>query len=274
METRDSFYIELLSNAQLNIYPENRIGRFFNNFAGSVSLDGLWEVGLVEIAIPPKLYNVDDGIFTATVSGTTKNLSIRSGLFIDHKDIIDEMNDAINEAFHTKKVSYILSTLHRVPGILSITMKKTCELKLTGRNLRDIFGFVSQDANDPVVTIRPNQTSIAELHLDLARFHHVFVYCDIVENTRVAHTQVPLLRAFSSTQPNMEGFELSETTNATNYQRFNSVQYKRVNQNNFNRIQITLRDASGQLLPFVSLGVARCTLHFRKIKSNALFDHD
>lgn len=58
---QNSLFLELVSNASMNVYPENKLNSFQNHLPGAINLDGDWEIGLVEISFPSKVYNVDQG---------------------------------------------------------------------------------------------------------------------------------------------------------------------------------------------------------------------
>ena len=61
-----SFYVDLLSNASLDIYPINTLA-FFSNFMSTPINLGRgreWEVALTDILFPNRVYNVTDGEFT------------------------------------------------------------------------------------------------------------------------------------------------------------------------------------------------------------------
>ena len=57
-----------------------------------------------------------------------------------------------------------------------------------------------------------------------------------------------------------------------NYQTFSNLQFRPLLKNSFQSIHIDLRDTSGEQIPFVSVGITRFVLMFRKA-SNILFQH-
>ena len=61
-----SFYIDLLSNASLGIYPNSTLAVFSNFMSNPINLGGgsEWEVALTDISFPTRVYNVTDGEFT------------------------------------------------------------------------------------------------------------------------------------------------------------------------------------------------------------------
>ena len=53
-----------------------------------------------------------------------------------------------------------------------------------------------------------------------------------------------------------------------NYQSFTNLQFKKLLINSFHRIKKELRDTTGEKVPFVSAGITRVVLLFRKISDN------
>ena len=49
-----------------------------------------------------------------------------------------------------------------------------------------------------------------------------------------------------------------------NYQTFSNLQFRPLLKNSFHGIHIDLRDPSGEKIPFVSVGITRLVLMFRK----------
>ena len=50
-----------------------------------------------------------------------------------------------------------------------------------------------------------------------------------------------------------------------NYRTFENLQFKRLLKNSFHTVQIDIRDATGEQIPFMALGITRLTLVFRKL---------
>ena len=49
-----------------------------------------------------------------------------------------------------------------------------------------------------------------------------------------------------------------------NYQTFSNLQFRPLLKNSFHSIHIDLRDTNGEKIPFVSVGITRLVLMFRK----------
>ena len=68
-----SFYIDLLSNASLDIYPQTTLAFFSNFMSNPINLGrgSEWEVALTDISFPNRVYNVTYGDFTLGYFPTT-----------------------------------------------------------------------------------------------------------------------------------------------------------------------------------------------------------
>ena len=53
-----------------------------------------------------------------------------------------------------------------------------------------------------------------------------------------------------------------------NYQSFTNLQFEKLLKNYFHSIKIELRDTLGEKIPFVSVGITRAVLLFRKNSDN------
>ena len=60
----NSFYLELVSNASSQVYPQNAMASFTNFLPDKIELDGSWEVALVEVSYPGICYNIEGGLMT------------------------------------------------------------------------------------------------------------------------------------------------------------------------------------------------------------------
>ena len=52
-----------------------------------------------------------------------------------------------------------------------------------------------------------------------------------------------------------------------NYQTFSNLQFRPLLKNSFHSIHIDLSDTSGEKIPFVSVGITRLVLMFRKVSN-------
>ena len=124
------------------------------------------------------------------------------------------------------------------------------------------------------------QTKIAgQYPTDLnAGCHTILIYCDLVQNEILGDRQTALLRAIplptfhhqnqpydsksSSTRVSVNHQPAAFTS--LHYQTFTNLQWKRIVKTTVQSISISLRNETGQLVPFLSRGRTNVTLQFRK----------
>ena len=89
------------------------------------------------------------------------------------------------------------------------------------------------------------------------------IYSDLVEYNIVGDTKALLLRCFPSVSK-LKGGDIITTGQYMNYQTFSNLQFRPLLKNSFHSIHINLRGTSGEKIPFVSVGITRLVLMFRK----------
>ena len=101
---------------------------------------------------------------------------------------------------------------------------------------------------------------------DIVRIHSLMIYGDLVECSIVGDTKAPLLRCFPFISK-LKGGDIITTGQYMNYQAFSNLQFRLLLKNSFHSIHHDLRDTSGEKIPFVSVGITRLVLMFRKVSS-------
>ena len=101
---------------------------------------------------------------------------------------------------------------------------------------------------------------------DIVRIHSLMIYTDIVEYNVVGETKAPsFLRCFPF-NPKIESVRCHYYR--TKYE-FSSVlltyRFRHLINHSFHNIHIVLRDTTGEKIPFVSVGITRLVLVFRKV---------
>ena len=102
-----------------------------------------------------------------------------------------------------------------------------------------------------------------EFAYDIVRIRSLMIYSDLVEYNIVGGTKTPLLRCFPFISK-LKGVDIITTEQYMNYQTFSNLQFRPLLKNSFHSIHIDLRDPSVAKTPFVSLGITRLVLMFRK----------
>ena len=110
-----------------------------------------------------------------------------------------------------------------------------------------------------------------EFAYDIVRIHSLMICSDLVEYNLVGDTKAPLLQCFPFISK-LKGGHIITTGQYMNYQTFSNLQFRTLLKNSFHSIHIDLKDTSGEKVPFVSVGISRLVLMFKKV-SNIHFQH-
>ena len=105
-----------------------------------------------------------------------------------------------------------------------------------------------------------------EFAYDIVRIHSLMIYSDLVEYNIVGDTKAPLLRWFPLISK-LKGGNIITTGQYMNYQTFSNLQFRPLLKNSFHSIHNDLRVTSGSKIPFVSVGITRLVLMFRKMSN-------
>ena len=122
-----------------------------------------------------------------------------------------------------------------------------------GNNVGNHFGVLMKGKN-------PHEPQFA---YDIVRIHSLMIYSNLVEYDIVGDTKAPLLRCFPFISK-LIGGDVITTGQYMNYQTFSNLQFRPLLKNSFHSIHIDLRDTIGEKIPFVSVGILRLVLIFRK----------
>ena len=124
-----------------------------------------------------------------------------------------------------------------------------------------IFG--SNVGNELGVRLRKKGPHKPEFAYDIVRIHSLMIYADLIEYTMVGDIKAPLLRCFPFISKLKSG-DIVSTGQYMNCQTFSNLQFRPLLEIFFHGIHIDLRDSSGKKIPFVSVGITRFVLIFRK----------
>ena len=102
-----------------------------------------------------------------------------------------------------------------------------------------------------------------EFAYDFVHIHSLMIYTDLFEYNTGGDTKAPLLRCFPFISK-LKSRDIITTGQYMDYQIFSNLQFRPLLKNSFNSIHIDLRDTSGEKIPFVSVGITRLVLMFRK----------
>ena len=183
------------------------------------------------------------------------------GLYPSITDIVEAMNTLIQER-HNHSENYITVKVSRstekveiylANGGSGLAFFSTDLGHIFGSNVGDEFGVMSRGKG-------PHKSEFA---YDIVRMHSLMIYADLIEYNIAGDTKAPLLRCFPFISKLKAG-DIITTGQYMNYQTFSNLQFRPLLKNSFHSIHIDLRDSSGEKLTFVSVGIRRLVLMFRK----------
>ena len=133
-------------------------------------------------------------------------------------------------------------------------------------DLSHIFGC-DLEQNQTGVIMKGKGPHYTQYSCDIIRKNSLMIYSDIIEYNIVGDTKTPLLRCIPFISKVKNG-DILFKGQYMNYQSFTNLQFKKLLKNSFHSIKIELRDTTGQKILFVSVGITRVVLLFRKISDN------
>ena len=169
--------------------------------------------------------------------------------------LIQERNN-LNENCITVKVS--LRTQKKELSLIS----DDSTLVIFSTELGKIFG--GDVGDDKGILMRGKEPHEPKFAYDIVRIHSLLIYTDIMEYNIVGDRKAPQLRCFPFISKLKSG-DVITTGQYMNYQTFSNLQFCRLLKNSFHSVHIDLRDTSGEKIPFVSVGLTRLVLMFRKV---------
>ena len=160
-----------------------------------------------------------------------------------------------NETCITAKVS------RRSQKVVIILANDTSGLAFCSTDLGHNFG--NNVGNHFGVLMKRKGPHEPQFAYDIVRIHSLMIYSDLVEYNNVGDTKAPWIRCFPFISK-LKGGDIITTGQYMNYQTFSNLQFRPLLKNSFHSIHIDLRDTSGEKLPFVSVGITRLVLMFKK----------
>ena len=174
------------------------------------------------------------------------------------------MNTLIQERNNHNETCITVKVSCSTQKVVIMLANDTSGLAFRSTDLGDIFG--NTVGNQFVVLMKGRGPHEPEFAYDIVRIHSLMIYSDLVEYNIVGDTRAPLLRCFPFISK-LKGGDIITTGQYMNYQTFSNLQFRPLLKNSFHSIQIDLRDTSGEKIPFVSVGITRLVLMFRKVSN-------
>jgi len=271
-----SLYITLVNNVKTF---NNTMSDFKTRLGKTVVLTGQWYVGISEITYTKSWYNVlNDYTITlfdemGNIYGDTNIINgnphiLKAGYYETPKKLIDELNNLFSSFekikappkliyndinnFLTLNVGYVEDGIKCFPDLgeelenllgLRNRKKNTNYYEITNSMANIVFNGIEN--KDKIQAYHPVEIS--------AGLHSMYMYSDVVYPSLVGDTFAPLLRVIEIPRKHKFG----ETIHIT----YQSPQYRPVRLNEFETIEISIKDDSGIEIPF-KFGRVTVTLHF------------
>ena len=194
-------------------------------------------------------------------SKTTEAYCLEPGLYSSITDIVETMNTLIQERNNHRDTCITIKVSRVMQKAEVYLANEESSLAIFSTDLGHIFGGDVRNVSG--ILMRGKEPHEATFAFHIVRIHSLMIYTDIVGYNIVGDTKTRLLRCFPFLSKLKSG-DIITTGQSMNYQTISNLQFRRLLKNSFHSIHIDLRDTSGEKIPFVSLGITRLFLMFRK----------
>ena len=255
----------MVSNASLQLFPNNTLSSFTNFLPEQVNLNGQWEVAICEISDPSVYQNITEGKFmfyNDKLSKTREAYYLQPALYSSLTDIVEAMKTLIKERNNDRDICITIKVDRVTQKVKVYLANGESSLAIFSTDLGHIFGGDVRNGLGILICGKgPHEPTVA---YEIVRIHSLMINTDIVEYNNVGDIKPPLLRCFPFISKLKFG-DIITTGQYMNYQTFSNLQYRRLLKNSFHSIHIDLRDTSGEKIPFFSVGIFRLVHMFRKV---------
>lgn len=244
----EEFYLSLASNSSFGYYPDNKTSKFSTKLPKSISLLGNWVVGLSEIFVPCTINNINGFDNYIKIDHKDKSKSffrIPDGYYDNLKAVISILNEILADLLTIE-----ISTDNH-DRVFIECINKSVESIFLPDKICLYLGF------EPNTNFIKKHISKFTPNYNLSINDLMFIYTDIVEPSVVGDTLAPLLR-ITALEPYKYNFGSGYIQRV-----FNPVQYIPLAIREFETIDIDIRTAVGELMPF-AYGTLCLKLHFKK----------
>lgn len=257
------FFITLVSNSSMNIYPENKTSSFTVHLPEKISLKGDWCVAVAEVHYNYNFFNVNDQnnkINLIRTLGNVNNnemipgdeiheLEVRSGYYDTVKDLIDTVNIQVSPYMY--KNGYLLSIdkfSNRTLVHREYVKKEIAHIYLEGR-LGMQLGFGSH------TDVLQSDISPHIGNISFGVPDQMFIYTDIIDPTFIGHEKAYVIKVLNT---EAKKYKFGDAC----YKEYTHMHYMRLQKRHFHSISVDIRDYTGKFMPFEH-GVLMVKLHFK-----------
>ncbi len=301
-ENGDGFIVDLVSNASMNLYPDNKLSSFTTMLPGGgihlpqpVTEAGYWEVALLDINFPSRFKNITEGLYAVASNKLARPVhyqNLTAGSYQSVGQILDEIHMQIKalykKQFGIDNINFLSYRHNSVTRRVEIKLHEPGGLLvLCSADLQAVLGYTPLDSKNNLVVLHtfgkdavhriPEVTYLkvenpvlaldgwvqGDYPSDIHRLHTILLYTDIIEHQIVGDTTAPLLRVIPLASK-LKDNELSTTENSQTTHMFTEpLQFKKIQVYAFHSIHIALYGENGLLIPFDDVGRTSLTLLFR-----------
>ena len=232
-------------------------------------LEGQWEFAISEISYPTIYHIITDEkltFFDDRPTKSTTSCNQEPGLYTSITDTVEVMS-TLNQENNHNETCITVKVSRRTQKVVNMLANDTSGLAFCSTHLGHIFG--NNVGNEFVVLMIGKGPHEPEFAYDIVRIHSLVIHSGIAEYNIVGDTKAPYVRCFPFISKLQVG-DIKTTGQYMKYQTFSNLQFRPLLKYSFHSIQIDLRDPSGEKIPFVSVGITRLALMFRK-EYNVLF---
>ncbi len=221
------------------------------------------------------IYDNEDFVETNDILNSREELYISSGHYDSARRLVNEINNVLGTITKiiAPKLEYneLNNTVSIIPGLIDNTIKvypffgTEIEniLGLKNRNMdNDYYSLVGQSNGIALTVFKGDemykQNKLLAFHpVEISGgYHSLFVYSDIVYPSYIGDTCTQILRVVEIPRKAKFGEQCVI--------KYENSQYRRLLLSEFESIEISIKDDSGELIPF-KFGRVIVTLHFKKL---------
>lgn len=253
----NDFFMTLVSNASMSIYPDNQPSHFRSRLPYTLELEGHWEVCLSELhySIGWKTLRHRETIEFGCADGEISNIEIPGGYYEKISDLINLINTRIKFACHDREAPVRFAT-DQLRHQVHLHLHKSAFVKL-GKGIRTLLGFspVHKTSNESQENTFRESCSAPLPHLVYAK--PLYFYLNLIEPQIVSDCGAPLLRIIDN----------SGSVGQLATRTFLKPHYFKVKDNFIACPEVQIRFNDGELVSFLEGSQPLvAVLHFRKAK--------
>ena len=199
--------------------------------------------------------------FDKKLSKSSEFYYLEPGLYPSITDIVEAMNNLIQERHIHSENCIKVKLSGRTQRVEIYLANEASGLAFFSTDLGHKFG--SNVVNEFGVMLRGKGPHKPQFAYNIVLIHSLMIYTDLIEYIIVGDTKAPLLRCFPFISKLKSG-DIKTTGQYMNYHTCSNLQFRPLLKKSFHSIHIDLRDTSGEKIPFVSVGITRLVLMFKK----------